>query len=361
MRLKFIAPGAILVSLTGWASQGLTEEPSSVAADRVETLATISARTIPSLSGATDWINSQPLKRSELNGKVVVVQFWTFSCINWLRTVPYMRAWFEKYQGDGLIVIGVHSPEFEFEKDVDGIRQATMSNSLEYPVAVDSRHAVWNAFRNNYWPALYVIDSMGRIRHQQFGEGGYAESERGIQTLLRESGRPGVPQDLVSVQGRGAEAAADWKDLRSPETYLGYARAERFVSQVKVAPDRRQYYSAPSQLGLNQWSLAGDWVVGKEAVMLKSTGGRIAFRFHARDLHVVMGSGVTGGALRFRVLIDGSPPASSHGSDVDEKGIGMLSEYRLYQLIRQTGAIRDHVFEIEFPDSGAEVFSFTFG
>jgi thiol-disulfide isomerase/thioredoxin len=358
---KSVAFGAFLASTTGWASQASIQEPSAIAGETLVTMPALFERAMPSLTGATGWINSQPLSASDLNGKVVVVQFWTYSCINWLRTVPYIRAWQQKYRGDGLIVIGVHSPEFEFEQDVARVRRATSSLAIDYPVAVDSRHAVWNAFRNNYWPALYVIDSRGRIRHQRFGEGGYAESEQVIQKLLREAGRRDIPHDLVSVMGRGVEEAADWRDLRSPETYLGHARAERFVAPVPLAPSSRKDQGVLPQLGLNRWSLSGDWVVGKEAVLLNSAGGRIAVRFHARDLHMVMGTGVIGRSLRFRVLIDGSAPGSSHGTDVDEHGIGMLSDHRLYQLIRQTGTIEDHVFEIEFLDSGAEAYSFTFG
>lgn len=361
MRATSMAIGAILISAMGWASPGPTTAHPVGAGEQLTLFPAIFERTLPSFTGATDWISSQPLTASDLNGHVVVVQFWTYSCINWLRTAPYVRAWAGKYQRDGLVVIGVHSPEFEFEKNVGRVRTAATTMSLQYPIAVDSSHAIWNAFQNNVWPALYIIDARGRIRHRQFGEGGYTESERVIQQLLRESGRQGVQQDLVRVMGQGHEQAADWNDLRSPETYLGYARAERFASPARTAPDRRQTYTMSSRLGLNAWSLSGDWVVGREAVSLASKGGRIAIRFHARDLHLVMGSGVTGGKSRFRVSVDGLPPGSSHGLDVDEHGVGTLSDYRLYQLIRQEGPIKDHLFEIVFLDSGAEAFSFTFG
>ena len=353
--------GALLISALGAALPCQAAVSPLIASDAPMGAATTSEKTLPSLSGATDWINSQPLAASDLKGRVVVVQFWTYSCINWLRTAPYTRAWAQKYRPDGLIVIGVHSPEFEFEKDVGRVRRAAVSMSLDYPIAVDSRHAVWNAFRNSFWPALYVIDARGRIRHQQFGEGGYAESEQVIQQLLRESGHPGIRQDLLSVTARGAEEPADWQDLRSPETYLGYARAERFASPARTVPDRRQSYAIPTWLGLNNWSLSGDWMVGKEAIRLESAGGRIAFRFHARDLHLVMGSGVTGKTLRFRVLVDGLPPGDSHGLDVNEQGMGTLADHRLYQLIRQKGPIKDHLFEVEFLDAGADAFAFTFG
>jgi thiol-disulfide isomerase/thioredoxin len=315
----------------------------------------------PSLASATDWLNSQPLDVAGLRGKVVIVDFWTYSCINWLRTLPYVRAWAEKYGDQGLVVIGVHSPEFEFEKDLDNVRQAVKDMRLDYPVAIDSDHAIWRAFNNEYWPALYFIDAHGRIRHHQFGEGDYQQSERIIQQLLAEAGHDRVSHDPVSVDGHGAEAAADWSDLKSAENYVGYERTENFASPGGPALDKPRVYAVPAQLRLNHWALAGDWTVGKHAIELNKANGRIAYRFHARDLHLVMGPATRGASVRFRVFIDGQPPGAAHGIDVDGQGYGTLTGPRLYQLIRQTTPISDRLFEIEFLDSGAQAFSFTFG
>ncbi|MCI0429875.1 MAG: redoxin domain-containing protein [Rhodospirillales bacterium] len=304
---------------------------------------------MPPFSGATGWLNSAPLTAAELRGKVVLVEFWTYTCINWLRQLPYVRAWTEKYKPHGLVVIGVHTPEFEFEHNVDSVRRAAREMRITYPIALDNNYAVWRAFSNHAWPALYFVDAQGRIRHHRLGEGDYARSERMIQQLLAEAGAAGVPRDLVSVEGRGIEAAADWASLRSPEIYLG---AQHTGNRVNAAAAR---------LRLNQWRASGDWTSQKEAIALHEPNGRIALRFHARDLHLVMGPAFAGSTIRFRVLIDGKPPGAAHGVDIDERGNGTLIEQRLYQLIRQPGPIGDRTFEIEFLDAGAQAFAFTFG
>jgi thiol-disulfide isomerase/thioredoxin len=306
-------------------------------------------RRMPSFSGATGWLNSAPLTPAELRGKVVLVEFWTYTCINWLRQLPYVRAWAEKYTPHGLAVIGVHTPEFEFERNVDSVRRAAREMRITYPIALDNSYAVWRAFSNYAWPALYFVDAQGRIHHHRLGEGDYARSERMIQQLLAEAVAPGVPRDLVSPVGRGVEAAADWASLRSPETYLGRRRTENRVD------------AAAARLRLNQWGTSGDWTSKNEAIALHRPNGRIAVRFHARDLHLVMGPALAGSAIRFRVFIDGKPPGAAHGVDIDEQGNGALTEQRLYQLIRQPGPVGDRTFEIEFLDAGAEAFAFTFG
>jgi thiol-disulfide isomerase/thioredoxin len=316
---------------------------------------------LPSLGGATTWLNSPPLTAGDLRGKVVLFDFWTYSCINWRRTLPYVRAWAEKYKDQGLVVVGVHSPEFDFEKDVENIRRAAGVMGIDYPIAIDSDHAIWRAFRNDYWPALYFVDAQGHIRHHQFGEGEYEQSERIIQQLLAEAGADGISHELVSINAGGVEAAAEWGSLRSPENYVGYERTENFASPGGAVPDRRRSYVVPARLWLNHWALSGDWTVGKEAAVLNNAGGRIVYRFHARDLHLVMGPTARGRSVRFRVLIDGQSPGAAHGIDVDDQGIGTATELRLYQLIRQPGPVTDRQFEIEFLDSGVTAFSFTFG
>ena len=303
---------------------------------------------LASLSHATEWINSPPLTDKSLQGKVVLVQFWTYSCINWLRTMPYVRAWAQKYRDKGLVVIGVHSPEFGFEKQLPNVRWGAKNYRVEYPIAVDNDFAIWRGFGNQYWPALYLFDGKGNVRHRQFGEGGYEETERAIQKLLTEAGASGVGKDLASVAPGGVEAQADWDDVKSPETYVGTDRAEN-----RVAPDAR--------LRLNQWALGGDWTVQGQPAVLNKADGRITYRFHARDLNLVMAPGAAGKPVRFRVLIDGQPPGAAHGIDVDEQGNGAVAEPRMYQLIRQQGSIADHQFEIQFLDPGVEVFVFTFG
>jgi thiol-disulfide isomerase/thioredoxin len=315
----------------------------------------------PSLAGATAWLNSPPLTPEGLRGKVVLADIWTYTCINWLRTLPYVRAWAEKYKPQGLVVIGVHSPEFGFEKNVDNIRRAAKDMRVDYPIAIDSDFAIWRALNNEYWPALYIVDAQGRIRHHQFGEGGYEQSERVIQQLLAEAGNSGIGHDLVSVDARGAEVAADWSNLKSPENYVGYGRAENFASPGGAVRDKPHVYAAPARLRLNASALSGDWTVGKQATALNKPNGRIVYRFHARDLHLVMGPAVPGTSVRFRVFIDGKPPGAAHGVDVDDQGNGTVTEQRMYQLIRQPKPITDRQLEIEFLDSGVEAFAFTFG
>ncbi len=316
---------------------------------------------LATLGRATAWINSEPLTPAALRGKVVLVQFWTYSCINWLRNEPYVRAWAEKYKGSGLVVIGVHTPEFGFEHDLDNVRRAVRDFKVEYPVAVDNEFAIWNGFDNQYWPALYFIDASGRIRHHQFGEGDYPRSEKVIQQLLAETGARVSGDGLVTVEGRGVEAPANWGSLNSPENYLGYDRSENFASPGGLAEDRRHGYEAPTRLKLNHWALSGVWMVGKQATVSDAANARIVYRFHARDLHLVMGPAARGTPVRFRVLIDGQPPGSAHGLDVDAQGNGTVSEPRLYQLIRQASPITDKLFEIQFLDPGVQTFAFTFG
>jgi thiol-disulfide isomerase/thioredoxin len=316
---------------------------------------------LASLERANAWLNSPPLTASALRGKVVLVDFWTYTCINWLRTLPYVRAWAEKYRDKGLVVIGVHAPEFSFEKNPDNVRWAVKALRVDYPVAVDNEHVIWRAFNNQYWPALYFVDAQGRVRHSQFGEGSYPQSEMVIQRLLMEGGASGTGDDLVSVEARGLEAAADWGSLKSPENYVGYGRTENFASPGGAALDKPRMYEVPARLRLNEWALSGDWTVKKETAALNQPNGRIVYRFHARDLHLVMGPAALGTSVRFRVLIDGQPPGAARGSDVDEQGNGTVTEQRLYQLIRQPKPIADRQFEIEFLGPGVEAFAFTFG
>lgn len=315
---------------------------------------------LPSLGGATAWLNSEPVTAGSLRGKVVLVQFCTYTCINWLRTLPYVRAWDEKYRGQGLAVVGVHTPEFPFENDVDNVRRALKEMRVVYPVALDNDYAIWRAFDNQFWPALYFVDVQGRIRHHHFGEGEYEQSERVIQQLLREAGTGGG-RELVSVNVSGIEAAADWASLKSPENYVGYGRTENFASPGGAARDEHRVYAAPAQLGLNRWALSGEWTVKRQNVALNKAGGRIAYGFHARDLNLVMGPAAQGTSVRFRVTLDGQPPGAARGVDVDDQGNGTVREQRLYQLIRQPKPVADRRFEIEFLDAGAEAFAFTFG
>ena len=314
-----------------------------------------------SLGRATEWLNSPPLTEAGLRGKVVLVEFWTYTCINWLRVQPYVRAWAEKYKDQGLVVIGVHAPEFSFEKNLENVRRSVKDLNVSYPVAVDNDHSIWRAFDNNYWPALYFVDAQGRVREHQFGEGHYAEAERVIQRLLMEAGATGVSRDLVSVEGTGAEAPADWGNLRSQENYVGYNRTEGFASPGGAVRGQSRLYSIPPSLGLNAWALSGNWTMDGEATVLNMAMGRVAYRFHARDLHLVMGPGKAGDRVRFRVLIDGEAPGAAHGVDVDEQGYGVATGQRMYQLIRQPGSIGDRQFEIQFLDAGVEIFAFTFG
>jgi thiol-disulfide isomerase/thioredoxin len=316
---------------------------------------------LPGFDGATGWLNSPPLTVADLRGKVVLVDFWTYTCINWLRTLGYVRAWAQKYEDQGLVVVGVHTPEFPFERDIDNVRWAAQDMSVEYPVALDSDYAVWRAFANRYWPAVYIADAEGRIRHHQFGEGGYEECERIVQRLLREAGRDGIGDDLVSVAADGFEAQADWATLESPETYLGYEQAQNFASPGGADFDEPRTYVAPDPLKLNHWALAGDWTIERRASVLHQAEGRIAFRFHARDVHLVMGPGARGTSVPFRVLVDGEPPGDAHGLDVDEHGGGAVARQRLYQLIRERGSITERTFEITFLARGVEAYVFTFG
>jgi thiol-disulfide isomerase/thioredoxin len=315
----------------------------------------------PSFDGATAWFNSPPLTTEGLHGQVVLVDFWTYTCINWLRTLPYVRAWAQKYRDYGLVVIGVHTPEFPFEHDLDKVRRAVQEMRVDYPIAVDNDYAIWEAFSNHYWPALYFIDGKGRIRHYQFGEGDYEEAERIIQQLLGEAGHENVGKDLVAPDASGPEVAADWEQLASRETYVGYERAESFASPGGAVADERHIYAVPERLGRNQWALSGEWTVRPGFAALNAANGRIAYRFHARDVHLVMGPATAGTSVRFRILLDGLAPGAAHGGDVDEQGNGVVSEQRLHQLIRQPGSIADRTFEIEFLDAGVEAYAFTFG
>jgi thiol-disulfide isomerase/thioredoxin len=295
---------------------------------------------MPSLGGATAWLNSEPLDPAGLRGRVVLVDFWTLTCINWLRTEPYVRAWSRAYRDDGLIVIGVHTPEFSFEHDIDLVRHATKDRAIDYPIALDNDYEVWDAFANHYWPALYLIDREGIIRDQHFGEGRYEQSERSIQQLLD------IQRQHVSVEGLGVEAEADWDHLRTPETYLGSGRGEGLASA--------------EDLHLNQWALIGEWTIGRESVVLDQAGGSIAYRFHARDAHLVLSAGARD-PIPFRVLLDGEPPGPSHGVDVDEDGNGVLRDGRLYQLVRQRDGVRERTLQITFLEPGVEAYVFTFG
>jgi thiol-disulfide isomerase/thioredoxin len=316
---------------------------------------------MPSLAGGTAWINSAPLTSAGLRGSVVLVEFWTYTCINWLRSHPYIRAWAEKYSDRGLVVIGVHTPEFPFEKEIENVRRAAQDMRIGYPIVVDSDYAIWRAFTNQYWPAFYFVDAQGRIRHHQFGEGEYERSEAVLQQLLGEAGSVDISQELVSVGGHGAEAAADWPDLKTPENYVGYERTENFSSPGGAVPGKSRIYAAPARLTLNHWALSGGWTIERDTAELNEADGGIAYRFHARDLHLVMGSSSETRPVRFRVRIDGAPPGTGHGSDVDAEGWGSVAEPRLYQLMRQSGAIADRTFEIEFSDPGVRAYAFTFG
>lgn len=314
------------------------------------------------LSGATEWINSPPLTADQLKGKVVLVDFWTYSCINCLRTLPYVKAWAQKYKDSGLVVIGVHTPEFPFEKDPSNVQKAVHDLGVTYPVAMDNNNKIWNAFSNEYWPAHYFIDVNGKVRYHHFGEGGYDESERWIQELLKErNAQQPLPGGIVSVQAQGAEAAPDMDQVLSPETYVGYERAQHFASPGGLNQGDPQLYSIPAQLELNQWALAGKWIDQGQIAILSSATGSIAYRFHARDLHLVLGPSADGKPVRFRVTIDGKAPGQNRGVDTNSNGEGIVTENRLYQLIRQKGAITDHTFTIEFLDPGVQAFAFTFG
>lgn len=315
---------------------------------------------MPPFADTTQWLNSGPLAQAELRSKVVLVSFWTYTCINWLRTLPYIRAWYDKYKDHGLVVIGVHTPEFAFEHDIDNVRRAIKAMGIAYPVAIDNDYAIWSAFSNHYWPALYFVDSDGYIRYHQFGEGEYAMSERVIQQLLTEIGTSDLPHDLITVRAAGPEFAADWEDLESPETYLGLGRGLNFISSTGTALGKSHLYTPPKLL-LNQWSLAGRWTVDAHGATCNEPNGRLLYQFHARDVNLVMGPLEKGKAVQFRVLIDGKPPGKAHGADTDTQGMGVAMDQRLYQLVRQPKPITNRLFEIEFLEPGIQALAFTFG
>ncbi|MFL9870746.1 cytochrome c biogenesis protein DipZ [Paraburkholderia megapolitana] len=318
---------------------------------------------LPSLTGAVQWLNSPPLTTQALRGKVVLVDFWTYSCINCLRSLPYVKAWAQKYRDQGLVVIGVHAPEFAFERNIGNVKQAAHDLGVDYPVAIDNNYAIWRAFGNQYWPAHYFIDAQGQIRYHHFGEGDYAHSEKVIQQLLAEAGHAGAEHVATGLTGnaQGVQAAADDADMQSPETYIGYNRAENFASAGGETKDRPHTYAAPAQPAVNDWGLAGTWNVGGEHATLDHANGSIVYRFHARDLHLVLGPGKDGKPVRFRVSVDGAAPGAAHGTDTTADGTGTVTEQRLYQLVRQTGDVADHTFTIEFLDPGVEAYAFTFG
>jgi thiol-disulfide isomerase/thioredoxin len=315
---------------------------------------------LPSLESATGWLNSPPLRREDLLGKVVLVNFWTYTCINWLRQLPYVRAWAQKYTGDGLVVLGVHTPEFGFERDADNVRRAVTDMKIDYPVATDDEYAVWGAFDNHFWPALYLADVQGRIRYHHFGEGEYPRTEMVVQQLLADAGSA-IDRALVSPEASGIEAAADWASLRTPENYTGYARTGGFASPGGMLPDRSAGYATPERLGLNRWALSGEWTATEEFSRADAAHARIAYRFQARDVNLVMAPPATGAAVRYQVLLDGRPPGPDHGGDVADDGHGLLTEPRLHQLIRQPGTVLERTVEISFGDPGVQVYAFTFG
>lgn len=319
------------------------------------------AEKMPALTGATAWFNTKPLTTGDLRGKVVLVDFWTYSCINCIRTLPAMRAWKERYQDAGLVIVGVHTPEFPFEADPAKVERAVRRFGITYPVALDGNHAIWSAFHNQYWPAHYLVDATGRIRFTHFGEGNEAQEEREIEKLLVERNNHAAAKPNVRMSGTATEQPADFADVQSPETYIGHARAERFASPGGLAVDRARNYSAPKKLSLNEWALVGPWRDLEQWAVLEAPHGSLLFRFHARDLHLVLGPGTSGRPVHFRVRIDGHAPGADHGADIDAEGNGTATEDRLYQLIRLHGPIGDHSFEIEFLDPGVQVFSFTFG
>jgi len=358
------AAGSEAVAATSNASASASGDASGASAMKVSA-STTPALPIegpaPALDGAVQWLNSPPLTNAQLRGKVVLVDFWTYSCINCLHALPYVRAWAEKYKDKGLVVIGVHAPEFAFEKDIGNVRKAVQDLKIDFPVAIDNNYAIWRAFNNEYWPAHYFIDARGNIRYHHFGEGDYDGSEQVIRQLLAEASGAPVAAGPVQLDATGVQAAGDNADMQSPETYVGYARAENFASPAGLTRDRKRSYAAQATLKPNQWALAGDWKVGGESAVLDRRGGGISYQFHARDLHLVLGPATDGKPVRFKVLIDGRPPGADHGVDVDAQGNGTIVAQRLYQLVRQQGPVMDRRFDIEFLDPGAEAFAFTFG
>jgi thiol-disulfide isomerase/thioredoxin len=347
-RRRFLGSAALMMGAAGLGMFGALE-----ATQRVP-------RELAALGKATEWLNSPRLTASSLAGKIVLVDFWTYTCINWLRTLPYVRAWAQKYQ-QGLVVVGVHTPEFPFERNIDNVRRAVQQMRIEHPIVIDNDYAIWRAFNNQYWPALYLLDGRGRVRQRHFGEGEYEASERAIQRLLNEGGASSGNDGVVSVVGSGLEAPADWSSLKSPETYVGYERSENFASRDAARLDQPRTYRTPQRLTLNHWSLAGDWTMGRTAIVLNKDPGQILYRFHARDVHLVMGPARSESFVRFRVTIDGQPPGSAHGLDVDESGNGTVREQRLYQLVRHPKPIVERTLAIDFVDAGIEAFAFTFG
>jgi thiol-disulfide isomerase/thioredoxin len=351
--IKVMVSLLLAVSFSGFA-QSVTaqDEPPSI----------VGKAPLPGLAGGTGWLNSPPLTAKELKGKVVLIDFWDYSCINCIRAIPYVRAWADKYKDAGLVVIGVHTPEFDVEKQQANVEKAIKKFNITYPVVLDNNMAIWNAFNNQYWPAHYFIDAKGKVRFEHFGEGAYDESEHWIQQLLKEAnaGKP-MAATLASVHGQGAMAASDTRDVRSPETYIGYERAENFASPGGLKFDKDQLYTAPAHLAQNQWGLAGNWIDHQQVAQLRSPGGKIIFRFHARDLHLVLGPGADGKPVKFRVTVDGQAPGENHGVDTDAQGNGVVTDHRLYQLVRQQGSVQDRTFVIEFQDAGVQAFSFTFG
>jgi thiol-disulfide isomerase/thioredoxin len=352
MRLSIVTAIAVVLGCIAVSATPIeAQEPPSI----------VGTSPLPGLSGATEWINSPPLTAKQLKGKVVLVDFWDYSCINCIRAIPYINAWAEKYKDSGLVVIGVHTPEFDIEKLTPNVQKAINKFGITYPVALDNNNAIWDAFHNQYWPAHYFIDAKGKVRYEHFGEGEYDQSERWIQELLKEANAKAMPVSSVSVHGQGAQAAADTSDIHSPETYIGYARAAHLASPGGIKRDAEQIYTEPTHLQLNEWGLAGKWVDHQQVAVLKSAGGKIVFRFHARDLHLVLGPSADGKPVHFRVTIDGQAPGANHGVDTDAEGNGVVTDHRLYQLVRQKGSIADHTFVIEFQEPGVQAFSFTFG
>jgi thiol-disulfide isomerase/thioredoxin len=351
IRSSFVVAIAVVLAALSFPSRDDAQEQPSI----------VGSSPLPSLAGATGWINSPPLTAKELKGKVVLIDFWDYSCINCIRAIPYIRAWAEKYKDDGLVVIGVHTPEFDIEKETPNVQKAITKFGITYPVALDNDYKIWNGFSNQAWPAHYFIDAKGRVRYEHFGEGEYEQSERWIQQLLKEANAKPMAATVAAVHGQGVEAAADMNDVRSPETYIGFARAENFSSPGGLKRNAEQLYGEPKKLHLNEWGLAGQWTDHRQVAVLGAAGGKILFRFHARDLHLVLGPSVDGKPVRFRVTIDGQAPGEDHGVDTDAEGNGVVTDHRLYQLIRQRGAVTDRTFVIEFLDPGVQAFSFTFG
>jgi thiol-disulfide isomerase/thioredoxin len=351
IRSSFVVAIAVVLAALSFPSRDDAQEQPSI----------VGSSPLPNLAGATGWINSPPLTAKELKGKVVLIDFWDYSCINCIRAIPYIRAWAEKYKDDGLVVIGVHTPEFDIEKETPNVQKAITKFGITYPVALDNDYKIWNGFSNQAWPAHYFIDAKGRVRYEHFGEGEYEQSERWIQQLLKEANAKPMAATVAAVHGQGVEAAADMNDVRSPETYIGFARAENFSSPGGLKRNAEQLYGEPKKLHLNEWGLAGQWTDHRQVAVLGAAGGKILFRFHARDLHLVLGPSVDGKPVRFRVTIDGQAPGEDHGVDTDAEGNGVVTDHRLYQLIRQRGAVTDRTFVIEFLDPGVQAFSFTFG